>query len=169
MTEHYIFREARIQDVPEIGRIFDDAVDRMLAEGKKQWTENYPTEIHALADMNRHHGYVLELNGKVMAYGAVIFTGEPAYAELRGEWMSDAPYVVVHRLAVAMDAQRRGIARRFFAAVENLAISKGIGSFRVDTNFDNERMLRLLESLDFDYCGNVTYESGDRLAFEKLI
>lgn len=169
MMEQYIFREARLHDVPAIGRIFDDAVARMLAEGKKQWNENYPTELHALADIDRHDGYVLELNGRVVAYGAVIFSGEPAYDELRGQWLSDGPYVVVHRMAVALDAQRHGIARRFFTAVEHLASEKGIGSFRVDTNFDNERMLHLLESLGFEYCGKISYEGGDRMAFEKLI
>ena len=111
MMEKYIFREAQIKDVPSIGRIFDDAVARMLAEGKKQWTESYPTEIHALADMSMHNGYVLEFNNKVVAYGAVIFTGEQAYNDLQGEWLGPGPYVVVHRLAVSADAQRQGIAR----------------------------------------------------------
>lgn len=167
--DRYIFRKAQLQDVPAIARIFDDAVARMLAEGKQQWNENYPTEVHALADMNRHDGYVLELNGRVVAYGAVIFTGEPAYNNLRGEWLTAGPYVVVHRMAVSQDAQRQGIAKRFIAAVENIAAQRGVGSFRVDTNFDNERMLRLLESLGFEYCGEITYENGDRMAFEKLI
>lgn len=167
--ERYIFREARLTDVPEIGRIFDDAVARMLSEGKRQWDEKYPTEIHALADMNSHNGYVLELDGRVVAYGAVIFTGEPAYDDLDGEWLTDEPYVVVHRMAVAQYAQRQGIARRFLEAVERFAVGRGIGSFRVDTNFDNDRMLRLLETFGFEYCGKINYESGERMAFEKSI
>lgn len=169
LTDRYIFREARLQDVPVIGRILDDAVARMLAEGKKQWNENYPNEIHVLADLSRHVGFVLELNGRVVAYGAVVFTGEPAYDNLRGEWLTDDEYVVLHRMAVAADSQCRGVARRFFAAVENLAVSKGICSFRVDTNYDNGRMLRLLGSLGFEYCGKVNYESGERMAFEKRL
>lgn len=167
--DQYFFREARRQDLPAIERIFDDAVARMLAEGKKQWTEKYPKGVHALADMDLHQGYVLELDGRVVAYGAVVFTGEPAYDCLRGEWLSDGPYVVVHRLAVSIEAQRQGLARRFFAAVERLAAERGVFSFRIDTNFDNNRMLHLLDTLGFEYCGDVTYESGDRMAFEKRL
>lgn len=167
--DQYFFREARPEDLPAIERIFDDAVARMLAEGKKQWTEKYPKGIHALADMNLHQGYVMELNGRVVAYGAVIFTGEPAYDHLRGSWLGEGPYVVVHRLAVSLSAQRRGIARRFFAAVERTAADRGVFSVRVDTNFDNNRMLQLFDRLGFEYCGDVTYESGHRMAFEKRL
>lgn len=169
MMDRYYFREARLSDLPVIGGIFRDAVARMLAEGKQQWDENYPTEYDVLADLAGHTGYVMELNGRVVAYGAVSFDGETAYDGLQGEWSSDGPYVVVHRLAVARDAQCSGIARRFFDAAERLAAEQGIGSFRVDTNFDNDRMLRLLNNLGFVYCGEITYPQGTRMAFEKLI
>ena len=165
----YLFREARETDLGAIERILADAVDRMLREGKQQWNEQYPTAIHVLDDMRRHVGYVMERNGVVAAYGAVVFSGEPAYDRLRGDWLSDGRYVVVHRLAVSQDVQGRGLGRRFLAAVEHLAASQGIGSFRIDTNFDNSRMLSLLERTGFAYCGKINYESGERLAFEKLI
>lgn len=165
----YIFRKAGLQDLSAIGQIFRDAVSRMLDEGKKQWTENYPTDVHALADINRGDGYILESEGRVAVYGAVIFTGEPAYSHLRGKWLRDVPYVVVHRMAVAKEMQHMGIAGRFLASVERLAIQHGVDSFRVDTNFDNDRMLNLLKSCGFNYCGEITYESGDRIAFEKEI
>lgn len=169
--EKYTFREAKLQDVPAISGIFDDAVTRMLAEGKQQWDENYPTEVHALADIIRHDGYVLEFDGTVVAYGAVIFSGEPAYEQLNGEWLSNDNdnYVVVHRMAVSRHLQGHGLARRFFTAVEHLATEKNISSFRVDTNFDNDRMLHLLERSGFDYCGKIHYEKGERMAFEKRI
>lgn len=83
--------------------------------------------------------------------------------------VSDEPYVVVHRLAVSMKHQSRGVAAGFMNAVEHLAASQGIGSFRVDTNFDNDRMLHLLEKLGFAECGIIHYPQGERIAFEKLI
>lgn len=169
MTDRYDFRPARLTDVVAIGRILDDAVARMLSEGKTQWNENYPTEMHVLADMTAGNAYVIERAGRVLAYGAVILTGEEAYNHLRGEWISDKPYVVIHRMAVAREAQRQGVARRFFQAVERFATRKEIMSIRVDTNFDNDRMLRLLESAGFEYCGEVSYASGGRMAFEKTL
>ena len=156
-------------DLPEIMRIIDDAVGRMLAEGKCQWNENYPRDEHIIADICRGVGYVLDDGGRVIAYGAVVFTGEPAYGHLEGDWLTDGEYVVVHRLAVDMSAQSRGVGRRFLTAVEHLASQKGTGSFRIDTNFDNNRMLALLARCGFEFTGLVHYATGERRAFEKLI
>lgn len=165
----YCFREARMTDLPAIEKILKEAVRLMLAEGKRQWDENYPRAEHVIADIRNHNGYVIEADGNVVSYGAVVFTGEPAYNDLQGEWLSDIPYVVVHRLAVAQSCQRLGIAERFFYYTEQLAVEKGIGSFRVDTNFDNTRMLSLFEKLGFSYCGKISYQQGERLAYEKIL
>lgn len=163
------FRRAEDRDVGQIVKILRAAAERMLAEGKRQWTEHYPGREHVIADIRRDNGYVLEADGRIAAYGAVVFDGEPAYSELKGKWLSDSGYVVVHRLAVSSDIQRQGVAATFFNEVEKLAVSKGIGSFKVDTNFDNERMLTFLKKSGFTYCGEVSYESGSRKAFEKLL
>lgn len=164
-----IFRKATILDLPAIMGIIRDAVRRMLDEGKCQWSESYPQDEHIMVDISKGVGYVLEDKGKVIAYGAVVFSGEPAYEELEGEWLADGPYVVVHRIAVAMDEQSRGVGRLFLSSVENLAAESGVGSFRIDTNFDNERMLALLDRCGFEFTGLVHYVTGERRAFEKLI
>lgn len=105
--------------------------------------------------------------GTVIAYGAVVFDGEPAYDAIEGAWVTGGEYVVLHRLAVADGEKGRGVAAEFMRRTETLARRRGVGSFRVDTNFDNRYMLRLLERLGFVYCGKIVYQSGERLAFEK--
>lgn len=168
-SEKILFRPAVNEDIPVVTSILRMAADRMLAEGKKQWTESYPGESNVRADIGNHIGYVVELDGKVVAYGAVVLDGEPAYSSIEGEWLSDQKYVVVHRLAVIGSSECRGLASYFMREVEKLAVTLGIKSFRVDTNFDNQRMLKCLEKNGFTYCGEVFYERGSRKAFEKLI
>lgn len=104
----------------------------------------------------------------IIAYGAVVFDGEPAYEALAGAWLTEGAYVVLHRLAVADEAKRRGVATEFMRRVGALALERGVRGFRVDTNFDNRYMLRMFENLGFVYCGKVCYESGERLAFELV-
>ena len=165
-----IFRLATLPDLQQIMPIIKAAVSRMLAEGKCQWSESYPEIEHITADILTYKGYVLEENGTVMAYGAVAIDGEPAYADIDGEWLTDTDnYVVVHRLAVAQHEQMRGLGRKFLQAVAQIAATKGFESFRIDTNFDNERMLALLSRCGFEYTGRVHYPQGERQAFEKLI
>ena len=72
-----------------------------------------------------------------------------------------------NRRAVADGEKGRGVAAEFMRRTEALARERGVGSFRVDTNFDNRYMLRMLERLGFAYCGKIVYGSGERLAFEK--
>lgn len=164
-----LFRHATFRDLTEIMRIIDAAVGRMLAEGKCQWSEEYPRDKHIIADIMAGNGYVLDDWGRIMAYGAAVFTGEPAYENIDGEWLTDGDYVVVHRMAVAQDVQSQGIGRKFLVAVEKYAANLGVGSFRIDTNFDNDRMLALLDKCSFEFTGLIHYPQGERRAFEKLI
>lgn len=106
---------------------------------------------------------------RVIAYGAAIFDGEPAYGAIEGRWLTDEPYLVVHRLAVADGEKRRGVAGRFLDECAALARLRGCRSFRIDTNFDNRYMLRLLARQGFVRCGVIRYEGGERIAFERAL
>ena len=110
-----------------------------------------------------------QAQGNVVAYGAVVFDGEPAYDAIEGAWLTDGEYVVLHRMAVADGEKGHGVATEFMRRVEAMACGRGTGSMRVDTNFDNRYMLRMLGRLGFVYCGKVRYRSGERLAFEKTL
>ncbi len=165
-----IFRKASEQDVPAIMKIIDYARNQMLEAGKQQWDSSYPTQKHICDDVTQGYGYVLCADGQVAAYGAVIFGEEPAYQHIKnGAWLSKLPYVVVHRLAVSSEYRRQGLAIKFMTAVEELMSAHGVHSFKVDTNFDNQSMLSVLDKLQFQYCGEIEYEGGTRMAYEKLI
>ena len=101
-----------------------------------------------------------QAQGNVVAYGAVVFDGEPAYDAIEGAWLTDGDYVVLHRMAVADGEKGRGVATEFMRRVEAMACGRGTGSMRVDTNFDNRYMLRMLGRLGFVYCGKVRYRSS---------
>ena len=160
MDNELIFRQAQSCETDRIMQIIRQAQARMHAAGSRQWQDGYPAPGHISADIGRNRGYVLCKPGvegplSVIAYGAVVFDGEPAYDAIDGQWLTDEPYVLVHRIAVADGERGRGVAAEFL--------------HRVETNFDNQTMLRLLERTGFTYCGKVVYRSGERLAYEKRI
>ncbi len=165
----YTFRKATTADLDGIMTIIEEAKQQMKREGKHQWDQGYPARTHIEHDISTGVGYVMLQAEQLMAYGAVVLTGEPAYDVIQGHWLSDEPFVVLHRLAVAEAAKGHGIGLRFIEKVEQLALSVDVHSFRVDTNYDNERMLRLLDKAAFTYCGNIIYQQGSRMAFEKMI
>ena len=174
MDQESTFRQAVPREAPLIMQIIRQAQARMRAAGSSQWQDGYPAPGHISADIGRNRGYVLCKPGvegplSVIAYGAVVFDGEPAYDAIDGQWLTDEPYVLVHRIAVADGERGRGVAAEFMRRTEAMARERGIGAFRIDTNHDNRPMLRLLERMGFTFCGKVVYRSGERLAFEKRL
>lgn len=163
-----IFRQARLTDVHEIAKLFDGARTTMALDGNPQWTASYPVADDVISDVFNGTARVLE-DDRIIAYGALIFTGEPAYDALEGEWLTDGKYAVVHRMAVDSALHGCGVGVRFLKLCESIAVENGCVGFRIDTKDTNRRMLRLLEKCGYDYCGIVRYGDRIRLAFEKLI
>lgn len=164
-----VFRRALPGDIPQILEIIKRAVEKMLSEGKCQWNENYPNEVHIKTDIEKEEGFVIEINNKIEAYGAVSFDGEPFYDIIEeGEWLSNSSYAVIHRMAADTNSQFSGLGKLFIDYVKDHALQNDIHSIRLDTNYDNEIMLHLLEKSGFTFCGKVNYPKGSRLAFEKL-
>ncbi|MDR1526598.1 MAG: GNAT family N-acetyltransferase [Dysgonamonadaceae bacterium] len=162
-------RKARMEDVDRIWQIILQAKEQMRLRNSLQWQDGYPSPENIAHDRECGYGHVLCLNDTVIAYAAVIFDGEPAYENIRGQWLSDRPYVVVHRLAVADEMKRQGVATRYMQKIEALSREKGIRNFRVDTNFDNLYMQRIFAKLGFTYCGEVQYNQNRRMAYEKVL
>ena len=165
----YLFRKAKQSDTERIWQIILQAKEQMRRMNSRQWQDGYPVVENITKDIKSGYAYVLCDKDLVIAYGAVIFTGEPAYNNIQGKWLTNLPYVVLHRLAVAEEVKNRGVATSFMQEVAELAKQKNVGSFRVDTNFDNLFMHKMLFALDFTYCGEVFYDKNQRRAYEKVL
>ena len=167
---NYLFRKATHPDTDRIWQIIQQAKEQMRRLNSRQWQDGYPAIENIIGDIEKGYGYVLCDEDTVIAYGAVVFDGEPTYNNIQGKWLTDLPYVVLHRLAVADEVKNRGVATAFMQKVMELAKQKGIDSFRVDTNFDNLYMHKMLSALDFTYCGEIfTERKQQRNAYEKVL
>ena len=141
----------------------------LARQGVDQWQDGYPSPETIRRDLLRGDGRIVRIDGAAAAYAAFVFDGEPAYAEIDGTWLDQAPYVVLHRLAVAQEVKGQGIATEFMRRTMTLARERGTGSFRIDTNFDNRCMLRLLAKFGFVRCGEIHYAGDPRIAFQKIL
>lgn len=169
MQSAVTFRRAVPSDEQRAMQIIEQAKAQMRREGRDQWNDSYPTLADIRGDISSGAGLVALLDGQVVAYGAVSYDSEPAYAHIQGKWLSNQSYVVVHRLAVADEAKGHGIAQKFLEETARIAQREGVRSFKVDTNFDNASMLHVLQKLGFTYCGDIFFEGDNRMAFEKII
>ena len=163
------FRQATPHDLPTIYEILEGAIRRLGEAGVDQWQHGYPNRARIEADVKESIGYVIEQADEVLAYGAVLFDGEPSYRTIEGAWLTEQEnYVVVHRMCVAEKVLGQGFGRYFMQAVERLACGR-VSSFRVDTHADNRVMQSLLPRLGFTRCGIIYFESRHLIAFEKIL
>lgn len=150
-------------DLEKIGKIYENAKKFMRETGNpNQWNGERPSAQTAREDMEKGVGYVAEDAGEIVAVFMFSQENDPTYAKIEGAWLSDAPYGVIHRIAVAKQGQ--GIIGycidQCFALCQNL---------RIDTHRDNLPMQRALLKRGFRYCGVIYLENGDeRLAYQKI-
>ena len=164
-----ILREAAYSELPVIWNILQQAIAQRKQDGSDQWQNGYPNEQTVHDDISSGYGYVLIDNDAVIAYAAIIFGEEPAYKEIEGKWLTSGDYAAVHRVAVSNAVKGKGIATYLFKAIEDLCMEQKVYSIKVDTNFDNVPMLRILDKLNYTYCGEIFFCGAARKAYEKVI
>lgn len=162
-------RKAKKEDLERIWEIIQQAIALRKEQGSSQWQDGYPNEAVLIADMDKGYGHVVEFEGVIVGYVAVIFDGEPAYNTIDGKWLSNGSYVVIHRLASAQDPHIKGVGTAIMKAVEEIALKNGMYSIKVDTNYDNVGMLHVFEKLGYLYCGEIHLRGASRRGFEKLL
>lgn len=158
-----MIRKATYDDVPVLMDVFRKARGIMRSSGNmNQWNDGYPSEEVVRKDIDNGHCVVLCEDGKVVATMAFIPGPDPTYAEIYdGGWLSDAPYHVIHRIAVAEPGHN--------AAKALLDWGFGqAGSIRIDTHKDNVIMHHVLSKYGFTHCGMILLANGDpREAYQK--
>lgn len=173
-------RTTALDDVDAVMDVISDGRASLAALGIDQWQNGYPSRDQVIGDVERGEGWVAEEGGRIIGCAMIGCGGDPDYDEMaEGAWLSsstsEAPgYVVVHRIASASNAGRRGVASALLAQAEHVAAALGRESIRMDTHPGNIPMQRFLEKHGFKRCGvimlsNPAETTPERLAYEKML
>ncbi len=163
------FRPAQMSDKDIIWEIIRQSIERRRIDGSAQWQNGYPNEQTIENDISRNFGFVLTVNGEIAVYVALIFNDEPAYSTIDGAWLTTAEFAVIHRVAVSEKFAGKGMVKKLFDVIEDFVKSQNVQSIKVDTNYDNLAMLKILDHKGYTYCGEVFLAGGIRKAFEKVL
>jgi GNAT superfamily N-acetyltransferase len=164
-----VLRKAFYAELPVIWDILQQAIEQRRKDGSEQWQNGYPNMQTIKDDISNGCAYVLTDDHIIIAYAAIIFGVEPAYNDIKGKWLTSGDYVFIHRVAVSDAVKRKGVATKLFKMTEDLCIKQKVYSIKVDTNFDNVPMLKILDNLRYTYCGEIFLGSASRKAFEKVL
>lgn len=134
-----------------------------------QWQNGYPNLQSIAEDLKNGSAYVVADGETVVAYAAIIFGIEPVYNDIKGKWLTDGDYVVIHRVATSDAVKGKGIGAFIFKQIEVLCKERNCPSIKVDTIFDNTAMMKILDRLGYTYCGEVFFSGSARRAYEKVL
>ena len=160
-------QQAALHDVPEIDTIYEEARRFMRERGNhKQWTGGYPDRSVIESDIEKGQLFVVRDEGGILGVFVYFHGEDPTYRVIEdGSWLSPlSPYGVLHRVAIAHRAHRRGVGSLIFRYA--LARSHNV---RIDTHEDNQPMRHSLEKHGFSYRGIIYLASGEsRLAYQCI-
>ena len=160
----YFIRKAEKNDLPVIEAIYAGA-RKFMAEHRNptQWGEGYPARSLLEQDIEKEKLYLVCDAAGIHGVFYFAVEADPTYAVIRdGNWHSDQPYGVIHRIAGDGSG---GILR---TAV--LFAFEQAGYLRIDTHEDNYVMQNALHRMGFERCGIIYIEDGSpRIAFDYIV
>lgn len=166
----YVLKKAEMDQLSAAMDLISDGKRYLKEQGSDQWQTGYPDETDIREDILRGRGYFVTDGAQPLAYLCVDFEGEPAYGQIRGQWLTgSSPYGVIHRLAIRSESRGKGLSREIFSLAEELCRNCGAQSIRVDTDEKNKIMQHILQKNGFVPCGTIWFAGGDKLAYEKVL
>lgn len=165
MEENLEIRKTRKEDIPQLKQIFATARQFMASNrNPDQWAPSYPSDEQLLNDINNGDSFVVISYSRQIVATFVLHAGiDPTYNIIyKGQWLNDAPYATIHR--IASNGQVKGI----FRLALQFALNR-YDNIRIDTHHDNTVMRNAIMHNGFRYCGIIHCWNGDeRLAYQYV-
>lgn len=162
-------RKAEIEDLELILEMYEDGSKSLAKANINQWQgKDKPGKDELLKVLDEI--YVLDDNEAVST--ARIIEYDNQYDKIyNGNWINNSNnYYAIHRVATLASKTRKGYARKMLLEIEELAKKNKKKSIKIDTHCENTKMQNFLKSLDYEKCGIIILNNGDkRDAFEKII
>jgi len=168
--ENVLLRLATLNDLDDIMVFINEAKVFMASQNSGQWQDQHPRRETIKTDIENSHYYVIEIDGHAIA-GMGLLPYDPDYETLlEGHWISQGPYMVIHRMAVSTRYHGRGLAALLLQQAELIAKQHRAISIRLDTHQRNTPMVGLLKKKGYIHIGAVLLHNFKRrVAFEKII
>ena len=148
---------ASLKDLKELIDIYHIAVKHMSDEGNlTQWRDLNEFIEDVKEYIHQNNFYVLKEENEILGFFAYIKNKDVAYDDIRGNWLNDEPYVVIHK--IASKYHNRGVASNMLKYVIEETKKIGIYNIKIDTHEKNISMQSFLNKHDFVNCGIISYK-----------
>ncbi|WP_064609112.1 aminoacyl-tRNA hydrolase [Streptobacillus moniliformis] len=164
-------RKAKLEDIDQILKIKDLAIDYQKEIGLIQWTDKYPLEEDFKNDIDLKRGYVYEKDNKIYAYASLNYGIDTMYLKAYdGHINNEIDYSSIHRVMVDKNEMNKGIGKEFLEKLIRVSTKDSKFVVRLDTHKDNKSMIKLINKLNFKYIAKVhANDETERNVFEYTL
>ena len=159
-----MIRAAKKEDMPRLLEIYAAARIFMRSYGNDaQWTGPYPGEDILRQDIDAQRLFVVIREDRIVGCFMMAAGPDPTYLKIYdGQWRSDTPYGVIHR--IASDGSVKGLLAEAVAYAKNF-----YQHIRIDTHEKNLPMQKALFKQGFTHRGTIYIADGSpRMAFDLI-
>lgn len=165
-------QKAKIDQLDAIISLYRACGKEMLSKGFDNWGDFYPTIAIVETDIQEEQLFCL-LEGNLLVGVIGLDENQPApFATVRWQYPSSKT-LVVHRLAIAVDQQRKGYAQHLMKFTEEYAKKHQYEAIRLDAYSINKKLLKFYEQLGYQSAKEAIYLGAKWehpfICFEKAI
>lgn len=171
----FTVRPVRADELDAAFEVIEEGRRAIAALGIDQWQNGNPSRGSIAADIENGRLYGAYDDAGLCAVCALCGGIEPYYNKIEGEWLTNGPYITIHRMAARLRARHTGAANALVREAERIAVASGIRSLRADTHRGNAVMQRFMDKNGFQNCGitdytpQITGVDPIRIVYEKRL
>lgn len=160
--------KAKIEDLPVVLSLFQDAIQYMNNHNIPQWDEYYPNEEVLREDIQNKELYIVKMEETIVSVFVINFNYDEEYS--KGDWKYKGDsFAVLHRLCVNVQFQNQGIGKNTLSIIEKMLKENNIKAVRLDAFSKNPYALRLYENNNYKRVGEVNFRKGLFYLYEKIL
>ncbi len=134
----------------------EDSREVLRLQGNGQWQDGYPNRDDLVHDIKTGRLFAVDgSDGRLAAVCALTYREEDYHHLYEGKWLTELPYMVMHRVAMKKKYAGQGYGKKLFELFIAQAKEEGYRSLRIDTHEGNAVMRHLIALYHFAYCGKA--------------
>lgn len=145
--------QAKREDLKEIYQIVQDAKEAMKSDGLVQWQDGYPNMNTLEGDIDNDHLFVLKIQDEIVGLCVI---NDDYYSQYQGV-PEKQDCLMIHRVAIAKNHLRKGYGKMIILSAIKEIRERNYPYAVIDTNSENLKMIKLIESCGFKYVSDFEY------------
>ncbi|MBQ8201352.1 MAG: GNAT family N-acetyltransferase [Clostridia bacterium] len=159
-----LFTKAAQSDFRAVCALYESVCSAMQAAGNDQWRwGEYPNEAMLQGSLDAGTLYIARENDTLLCAVTIDTQFDPEYADVN--WLFGVKPGAFHRLAIAPDAQGKGLGAQAVEAVCDVLRTQGCDCLRIDTYCENAAAQKLYTRIGMRKAGEVKFWHRERPFF----